>query len=66
VSTDDLLTVEDVAHRLRVSDETVRQWLRTEQLSGYNFGGRTGWRIPASEVERLLASKAGKRRPSAP
>jgi excisionase family DNA binding protein len=65
MSSEDLLTVEDVAHRLRVADETVRQWLRTEQLSGYNFGGRTGWRIPASEVDRLLASKAGKRRPSA-
>ena len=55
------LTVQDIADRLRVRDETVREWLRSGQISGYNFGGRTGWRIPLSEVERLLASKAGKR-----
>lgn len=61
MSTEDLLTVADIAVRLRVTEETVRDWLRTDQLSGYNFGGRAGWRIPASEIERLLASKAGKR-----
>jgi excisionase family DNA binding protein len=61
MTTEDLLTVPDVAARLRVAEETVRDWLRTDQMSGYNFGGRTGWRIPASEIDRLLASKAGKR-----
>lgn len=66
MATDDLITVTDVASRLRVSEETVRQWLRKEVLNGYNFGGRTGWRIPASEIDRLLASKVGKRRPPKP
>ena len=64
--TEELLTVADIAGRLRVTEETVRDWLRTDQLAGYNFGGRTGWRIPASEIERLLASKAGKRRSRRP
>lgn len=59
-----LLTVADVAARLRVSEETVRQWLRNEQLSGYNLGGQAGWRIPAPEVERLLASRLNKRSPA--
>jgi excisionase family DNA binding protein len=57
----DLLTVPDVAARLRVRQETVREWLRTEKLHGYNFGGRTGWRIPSSEIPRLLDSLSGKR-----
>ena len=58
----DLLTVPDVASRLRVSEETVRSWLRKNELSGYNFGGRTGWRVPATEVERLLLTKMERRR----
>ncbi|GEM_PF-2590816 len=52
-----MLTVADVAARLRVAPDTVRTWLRTDQLRGYNFGGQTGWRIPLAEVDRLLASK---------
>jgi excisionase family DNA binding protein len=61
VQENDLLTVADVAARLKVSQETVRQWLRTEQLRGYNLGGQAGWRIRGSEVERLLADRVGKR-----
>lgn len=57
----ELLTVPDVATRLKVTEETVRGWLRRNELHGYNFGGRTGWRIPESEIERLLHLKAGKR-----
>jgi excisionase family DNA binding protein len=56
-----LLTVPDVAARLRVSEETVRSWLRSEQIRGYNLGGRSGWRVPASEVDRFLAERARKR-----
>lgn len=56
-----LLTVSDVAARLKVSQETVREWLRTDQLAGYNLGGQAGWRVPVEEVERLLSSRRGKR-----
>lgn len=58
---DELLTVPQIALRLKVTEETVRQWLRTNQIHGYNFGGRTGWRIPASEVGTLLSARSGKR-----
>jgi excisionase family DNA binding protein len=58
---DDLLSVTDVAARLRVTEETVREWLRTDRLQGYNFGGRTGWRIPAREVDALLLRNKPKR-----
>lgn len=56
-----LLTVADVALRLKVSQETVREWLRTDQLTGYNLGGQAGWRIPVAEIDRLLLSRLGKR-----
>jgi excisionase family DNA binding protein len=62
VETGEFLTVPDVASRLKVSKETVREWLRTEQLTGYNLGGRAGWRVSAAEVERLLSARIGKRR----
>lgn len=66
MDTETLLTVADVAVRLRVREETVREWLRRGELHGFNFGGRTGWRVPVSEIERLLTSKAGKRPGHAP
>jgi excisionase family DNA binding protein len=56
-----LLTVTDVAERLRVSPETVREWLRTGELQGYNLGGQAGWRIPEGAISQLLAARAGKR-----
>ena len=62
METGEFLTVPDVASRLKVSRETVREWLRTEQLAGYNLRGRAGWRISTAEVDRLLNARAGKRR----
>lgn len=56
-----LLTVADVAVRLKVTQETVREWLRTDQLHGFNLRGQAGWRIPASEVQRMLVDHFGKR-----
>jgi excisionase family DNA binding protein len=64
METDEYLTVADVAMRLKVSQETVREWLRTEALHGYNLGGRAGWRIPRTDIARLLESKTGKRPPT--
>ena len=53
------LTVREVAMMRRVSDETVRIWLRDGRLKGVGLGapkGRVGghpWRIPRSELEKL-------------
>ncbi len=56
-SLDELLTNAQVAERLHVSEETVRSWLRAGELRG-SLGGRAGWRVRASAVERPLSAKA--------
>ena len=48
-----MLTTEEVALRLRLHIITVQRWLRDGKIKGTKFPGRAGWRIPASEVERL-------------
>ena len=58
-----LLTVKEVAERLRANPQTVRRWLREGRLKGVMPGGeKLGYRIPASEVARLLGDggSAGK------
>lgn len=50
-----LLTVKEVAARLRVDPETVRRMLRDRRLVGtIPVSPRAGWRIPESEVARVI------------
>jgi excisionase family DNA binding protein len=51
---EEYLTVAEVAGRLKVDPETVRVWLRAGKLQGTQLSRAAGWRIPESEVERLL------------
>jgi excisionase family DNA binding protein len=52
---EEFLTVAQAAERLQLNQETVRVWLRTGKLKGTLLGGkRSGYRIPRSEVERVL------------
>ncbi len=54
---DRLLTVAEVADRLRLNPETVRRWLRHGKLAGISLGSdRGGWRVPASELRRLTGA----------
>jgi excisionase family DNA binding protein len=54
-----LLTVKEVAERLQANPQTIRKWVREGRLRGTMPGGeKLGYRIPASEVTRLL--EAGK------
>ena len=51
-----VLTVAEVAKRLRIHPVTLRGWLKAGKVRGVRLGGsRAGWRIPASEVARVLA-----------
>lgn len=50
-----MLTVPEVAARVRANEDTVRRWLRTGRLKGILLGGRKlGYRIPEGELERFL------------
>lgn len=52
-----MLTVPEVAERMRVSPELVRRWLRQGRMRGIRLGGtRLGWRILDTELERFLAA----------
>ena len=52
-----LMTVEQVAVRLQVNEQTIRRWLRDGELTGVPFGGRTGWRIDEGDLVAFLAKR---------
>ena len=53
-----MLTVDDVAEQIGATHDTVRRWLREGRIKGAMPGGRRiGWRIPQSELRRLLEPK---------
>ncbi len=57
-----VLTVPEVAERLRVSTATVTNWLREGRLRGYRIGGtKAGWRIESEDLERFIAERKGER-----
>ena len=61
-----LLTVREVAERLRSSPETVRRWLRQGRLRGFRPGGaKLGYRVPESELQRFIASQSSDDQPPA-
>jgi len=54
------LNVPEVAKRLRISEFSVRNYLRAGRLRGYRPGGkRAGWRIPVSELKSFIAEAGG-------
>ena len=50
-----LLSVEQIAKRLNVSEITVRRWLLRGQLTGYRFSGE--WRVEPADLEAFLQEK---------
>lgn len=54
------LTVEDVATRLQVSQETVRRWIRAGQLAVLDLGGpKAGYRIREDALEAFVDERYG-------
>ena len=54
-----LLTVAEVAERLRCSEPTVRRRIHEGELPAHRLGeGRSGLRVRAGELETWLASHA--------
>ena len=57
---DEWLSVEEVAEKLKVTDETVRRWIRARKLPVLDLGGpRAGYRIRRTDLERFLNQRFG-------
>lgn len=57
VQNDELLTVHEVARRLRVDDTTVRRWINNgilEAITLPHSGKRRGYRVKQSTLNELL------------
>jgi excisionase family DNA binding protein len=55
---DRLLSVTVVAEMLATTPKTIRRWLREGRLRGLKMASGAGaspWRVPRSEVDRLLS-----------
>lgn len=52
---DDVWTPEEIAESLRVSEETVRRWLRKGDLKGLRLG--RAWRVYHSDFMNFIEKK---------
>ena len=68
MSEERLLTVREVAERIRSSPQTVRRWLQQGRLRGFRPGGtKLGYRVREGDLQRFLAeSDDARRRPGQP
>ena len=58
---EELLTVREVAKRLRVDDTTVRRWIKSGSLEAITLphkGKRSAYRVKKSTMDKLLQSPA--------
>jgi excisionase family DNA binding protein len=53
---DQYQTVKEVAERLKVSEATVRHWIKVGELRAIDVG--KGWRIPDGDLEEFLRRHA--------
>ncbi len=56
---EELLTVREVARRLRVDDTTVRRWIKSGSLEAITLphrGKRQAYRVKKSTMDKLLQS----------
>lgn len=54
---DKLLTLEDVAERLKISVSTVRRWVKSSELRAIKVGNRGQYRISLTDLEEFLADQ---------
>jgi len=55
---EELLTPEDVARILRMTEASVREKLKSGEIRGFKLGGRTGrWKIKPEELRRYIEER---------
>ena len=59
---DPLLTVPEISTKLRISEWTVREWIKADILHGFRAGLRN-YRVRRSELDRFLRERE---KPSSP
>jgi CTP synthase len=57
---DQLLTLEDVADRIKISVSTVRRWVKSNELRSIKVGNRGQYRISMEDLEEFLAEQEAK------
>ena len=55
-------TVAEIVAMLKVHQQTVRRWLRDGLLRGYNFGGKSGYRVRARDLEAFIETRQARPR----
>ena len=53
------LTVQQVAERLQVHEETIRRWIREGEFPVLDIGRRAGYRIREEDLEAYIAARYG-------
>ena len=56
---DEWLTVKDVAAYLKVTEETVRRWVREGELPALALGRKAGLRIREVDLHAFIAARYG-------
>ena len=56
---DPLMTVPEIAKLLRVTEWTVREWIKADFLHGWRAGQRN-YRVPRSEFERFVRERSAR------
>jgi len=55
---DEWLTVQEITGILKVHEETVRRWIRSEELPAVLLGSlKGGYRVRRSDLDRFIAEK---------
>lgn len=52
---DRLMTIQDVADRLRVSGRTVMRWIKSKELAAFKLGRQ--WRISDKDLKHFLRER---------
>jgi excisionase family DNA binding protein len=54
---DDELTVEEAAERIGVTAESIRRYLRSGELRGYQLARKLGWRTTPKDIDDFLEAR---------
>jgi excisionase family DNA binding protein len=52
-----IYNVQEVADQLDVHPDTVRQWIRSGELEAIDLGGRAGFRISESALQKFMRER---------